>query len=400
MESLRQLFFKHVAQTSSSPLSLEMIRAEGIFLIDNEGKKYLDLISGISVNNLGHGNHKVVEAIKDQADSHLHLMVYGEFIQSSQVNLAKKVAGFLPSTLSSFYFLSSGAEAVEGAMKLAKRYTGRTEIIAFENAYHGSTQGALSVCGNEELKNSFRPLLPSVKILPFNSIESLKEISNKTAAVIVEPIQGEAGIQVGSTEFLLALRKRCSEAGALLLYDEIQTGLGRTGKLFAFEHDNVIPDVLILGKAFGGGMPLSTFISSDKIMSSLTHHPVLGHITTFGGHPVSCAAALASFDFITSSTLIEDTLSKESLFRKYLQHPLIKEIRGKGLILSLQFQSEDMNRQIINTCIERGVLVDWFLFAADCMRICPPLVITEEEIKQSCGIIIDSINSLNKNQYL
>jgi acetylornithine/N-succinyldiaminopimelate aminotransferase len=397
MENLRQFFFRHVAQTSPSPLSLEIKSASGIHLTDVNGKTYVDLISGISVSSLGHNNPKINEAIKKQMDAHQHLMVYGEFIQSSQVLLAKKLADLLPGNLSNVFFLNSGSEAVEGALKLAKRYTGRSEIISFDNAYHGSTHGALSVCGNEELKNSFRPLLPDIRILAFNSIKQLEQISNKTACVIIEPIQGEAGVRVANKDFLSALRKRCNETGTLLIYDEIQTGMGRSGKLFAFEHEQIVPDILLLGKAFGGGMPLSAFISSNEIMSSLTHNPVLGHITTFGGHPLSCAASLAALEVLTSGNLIEEALQKEKVFRKHLQHSLIKEIRGKGLILSLQFQSEEMNRAVIDECIQRGVLVDWFLFAPDCMRICPPLIISEEEIIHSCSVIIESINSFPKS---
>jgi acetylornithine/N-succinyldiaminopimelate aminotransferase len=397
MENLRQLFFRHVAQTSPSPPALEITKAHGVHLTASGGKKYIDLISGISVSNLGHNHPVVIDAIKQQLESHMHLMVYGEFIQSAQVLLAKKLTDFLPSNLSSVYFLNSGSEAVEGAMKLAKRFTNRTEIITFENAYHGSTQGALSICGNEELKNSFRPLIPGIKVLPFNSEKYLQEISEKTAGVIVEPIQGEAGVRIAENYFLSALRRRCNETGTLLIYDEIQTGMGRTGKLFAFQHGENIPDILIAGKAFGGGMPLSAFISSNEIMSSLSNNPVLGHITTFGGHPVSCAAALASLEILSSGKLITDTLKKEQIFRKHLEHSLIKEIRGKGLILSLQFESEEVNKKIIDKCIENGLLVDWFLFAPDCMRICPPLIISEDEIIKSCSIIIECLNFLKQN---
>jgi acetylornithine/N-succinyldiaminopimelate aminotransferase len=395
VENLRQLFFRHLAQTSTSPLALEIVRASGTQLFDPNGKIYLDLISGIAVSNLGHNHTEINSAIKKQLDAHQHLMVYGEFVQSSQVVLANKLASLLPTNLSSVYFLNSGAEAVEAALKLAKRYTGKTEIISFHNAYHGSTNGALSIAGNEELKNSFRPLIPGVKILPFNSIADLEQVSNSTSCVIVEVIQGEAGVRIADKDFLVEIRKRCTETGALLIFDEIQTGMGRTGKLFAYEHYNVIPDILLLGKALGGGMPLSAFISSAEIMSSLAHHPALGHITTFGGHPVCCAASLAAIEVLTAGDLIKQALEKEKIFRKHLNHPLIREIRGKGLILSLQFENAEVNQQAINICIEQGVLVDWFLFAPDCMRIAPPLIISEEEIIHSCNVIVDSLNKIS-----
>jgi acetylornithine/succinyldiaminopimelate/putrescine aminotransferase len=393
MPNLRQLFFRHVAQTSPFPLSLEIIKAEGIYLFASDGKKYIDIISGISVSNLGHNLPEIIEAMKTQLDAHLHLMVYGEFIQSSQVMLANRLVELLPEKMSCVYFLNSGSEAVEGSLKLAKRFTGRKEIISFTNAYHGSTQGALSVCGNEELKNSFRPLLPDVRILPFNSKKHIEDISEKTACVIIEPIQGEAGVRIADKDFLFLLSKQCSDKGTLLIFDEIQTGIGRTGKLFAFQHEQIVPDILLLGKALGGGMPLSAFISSHEIMSSLSNNPALGHITTFGGHPLSCTASLAALKILTSGKLIEQVAAKENLFRKHLNHPSIKEIRGKGLILSLQFDSEELNKKIIDKCIQYGVLVDWFLFAPDCMRIAPPLIITEDEIIHSSSIIIQAINS-------
>ncbi|CAN5532987.1 aspartate aminotransferase family protein [soil metagenome] len=392
--SIRNSFFRHLAQTSPSPLAIEFVKAEGISLIAKNGKQYIDLISGISVSNMGHGNKKIIEAIKMQADDYLHLMVYGEYIESPQVLLAKKLADLLPSTISSTYFVNSGSEAVEGAIKLAKRYTGRAGIVSFRNAYHGSSIGALSIGGNEELKNAFRPLMPGVQILDFNSITDLEMITNETAAVFVEPIQAEAGIILPDENFLKRLREKCSATGALLVFDEIQTAMGRTGKLFCFEHENVIPDILLLAKAFGGGMPLGAFISSSEIMSSLATNPVLGHITTFGGHPVSCAASLAALSQLEESSLIADSQRKEKLFRQKLQHSLISEIRGKGLFLSLQFSSEEINRKIIQHCINDGVLVDWFLFAPDCMRIAPPLIITDEEIESCCAIIMNSINQI------
>ncbi|MCX6275738.1 MAG: aspartate aminotransferase family protein [Bacteroidetes bacterium] len=391
---LREDFFRHVAQTSPSPLALEFVKAEGSVLIDRSGKRYIDLISGIAVSNLGHGNKQIIDAIKNQADAYLHLMVYGEYIESPQVLLATKLASLLPPSLSSSYFVNSGAEAVEGAIKLARRYTGRSELISFYNAYHGSSTGALSIGGNEELKNAFRPLMPGVLNIRYNSIDDIQLISNETAAVFVEPIQGEAGIILPEPGFLSALRARCTETGTLLVYDEIQTGMGRTGKLFCFEHEKIVPDVLLLSKAFGGGMPLGVFISGTEIMSALTVNPVLGHITTFGGHPVSCAASLAALQQLTESSLIVRASEKEKIFRRKLQHPLIKDIRGKGLFLSLQFPTEEINKKVIHHCILNGVLADWFLFAPDCLRIAPPLIITEQEIENCCDVILDSLNQI------
>lgn len=390
----RQIFFDHLAPTSSSPLALEIVRADGIYLYDASGRIYIDLISGISVSTIGHHHPNVIKAIKKQADNYLHLMVYGEFIQTPQVKFAQLLTQHLPGNLSSVYFVNSGSEATEGALKLAKRYTGRTEIISFVNGYHGSTQGALSAGGNEELKNSFRPLLPGVTILPFNSEKELLQINERTACVLVEPIQGEAGIIMPSENFLSALRKRCDETGALLIFDEIQTAFGRTGKLFAFEHYQVVPDILLLGKALGGGMPLGAFISSKDIMQSFTSNPVLGHITTFGGHPVCCAAGLAALNVLLNENLMDGVARKEELFRKKLQHSLIKNIRGKGLFLALEFEGEELNRKIISMCIENGVVADWFLFAPDCLRIAPPLIITETQIDTACKLILKSINQL------
>ncbi len=394
MTSQRQVFLDHLAQTSPAPLALEIVKANGTYLYDAAGKIYFDLISGISVSNVGHHHPKVIEAIKKQADDYLHLMVYGEYIQSPQVKFAQLLTQHLPERLSNVFFVSSGSEATEGALKLAKRFTGRTGLIGFTNAYHGSTQGALSVGGNEELKNSFRPLLPDVKILSFNSISDLEQIKDHTAAVIVEPIQGEAGIILPENNFLAELRERCNETGALLIFDEIQTGFGRTGKLFAFEDYKVVPDILLLGKALGGGMPLGAFVSSKEIMQSLTHDPVLGHITTFGGHPVCCAAGHAAMQVLLSENLLENISKKEELFRKNLQHPFIKNIRGKGLFLALEFEREDLNKKIIQVCIEKGVVVDWFLFAPGCMRIAPPLTITETQIETASKLIVKSMNQL------
>jgi acetylornithine/N-succinyldiaminopimelate aminotransferase len=388
MLTTRQLFFNHVAQTSETPLALEIISAEGVYLTDFAGKKYIDLISGISVSNVGHRHPHVINSIKNQLDKYMHLMVYGEYIQSPQVQLAKLLSNNLPNNLSTVYFVNSGTEAIEGAMKLAKRATGRSEIISFKNAYHGSTQGSLSIMGSEEFKNAFRPLLPDVRQIEYNNHTDLQYITPITACVVVETIQGEAGIITPENDFLMALRKRCSEVGALLVMDEIQCGFGRTGKLFAFEHYNCIPDILCLAKGMGGGMPIGAFISSNKIMHTLTNNPILGHITTFGGHPVCCGAAIASLEVILNEKLIDGVSKKEALFRTLLKHPKIKSVRGKGLLLALEFSSYEENKAIIDKCIANGVITDWFLFASHCMRIAPPLTITEDEIKIACNTII------------
>ncbi|MFY9310371.1 MAG: aspartate aminotransferase family protein [Bacteroidia bacterium] len=388
----RQLFFNHLAQTSETPLALEIEKAEGIYLFDTYGKKYIDLISGISVSNVGHRHPKVLSAIQQQLDKYMHLMVYGEYVQSPQVRLAKRLSEYLPESLSSVYFVNSGSEAVEGSMKLAKRFTGRTEIISFKNAYHGSTQGSLSIMGNEEFKSAFRPLLPDTRQIRFNNTDDLKYITNKTAAVIVETIQGEAGAIVPQNDFLKHLRSRCNETGTLLIADEIQCGYGRTGKLFAFEHFGFIPDILCLAKGMGGGMPIGAFISSKKIMASLTHNPILGHITTFGGHPVCCAASEATLKVLIDEKLVEAVQKKELLLRTLLKHPKIKAINGMGLLLSVEFESYEQNKTIIDKCIENGVITDWFLFNSHSMRIAPPLTITEEEIRNACAVIVQSIN--------
>ncbi|MFA6923091.1 MAG: aspartate aminotransferase family protein [Bacteroidales bacterium] len=387
----KPLFLQYLAKTSSEPIMLEPERAKGIYIYDIEGKKYIDLISGISVSNIGHCNTSVSNAVKKQLSKYSHLMVYGEYVQSPQVLFAKMLSTHLPENLNSVYFVNSGSEAVEGALKLSKRYTGRTEIIAFKNSYHGSTYGAMSVTGNENYKSKFQPLLPDVKFLKFDSVDDLKNISRKTACVIAEPIQGEAGVIIPENDFLKQLRKKCTETGTLLVLDEAQTGFGRTGSLFAFEQFGVTPDILCLAKAIGGGMPLGAFISSKKIMSCLSENPALGHITTFGGHPVSCAAAIASLEFILKNNLIEKINKKEKLFRELLVHHSIKEIRSKGLMFAVDFGDEKLNKKIIINCIANGIITDWFLFNAQSMRIAPPLTITEEQIKKSCEIILKSI---------
>lgn len=393
MLTQRQLFFNHLAQTSETPLALEIEKAEGIYLTDVSGKRYMDLISGISVSNVGHRHPKVLAAIQNQLDKYMHLMVYGEFIQSPQVQLAKLLSDHLPENLSSIYFVNSGSEAIEGAMKLAKRFTGRAEIISFKNAYHGSTHGSLSIMGNEEFKNAFRPLLPDIRQIEYNNISDLKQITTNTAAVIIETIQGEAGAIIPQNDFLKLLKKRCNEVGAMLVADEIQCGFGRTGKLFAFEHYDFIPDILCLAKGMGGGMPIGAFISSKEIMHSLTNNPHLGHITTFGGHPVSCVASAATLTVLLEEKLIEQVEDKEKLFRSLLKHPKIKSINGKGLLLAIEFESYEQNKMIIDKCIEKGVITDWFLFNSHSMRIAPPLTITKEEITNACEIILECIGS-------
>ncbi len=392
MLTQRELFLRHVAQTSDMPLSLEIVKAEGLYLTDATGKRYMDLISGIAVSNVGHRHPRVVVAIKEQVDKYMHLMVYGEYIQSPQVLLASLLTSVLPVQLSSVYFVNSGSEAIEGAMKLAKRFTGRTEMISFANAYHGSTQGSLSMMGNEEFKNAFRPLLPDTRQIRFNSTDDLSQITERTACVIAETIQGEAGAIVPNDDFMKQLRERCTATGTLLIADEIQCGFGRTGKLFAFEHYGFVPDILCMAKGMGGGMPIGAFVSSVEVMSSLTNNPMLGHITTFGGHPVCCAASLATLRVILQESLTEQVNEKELLFRSLLVHPLIKLIQGKGLLLSLEFESYEQNKAIIDRCIKKGVITDWFLFNANSMRIAPPLNITTEEIKQACAVILSCIS--------
>lgn len=388
----RELFFRYVAQTSPAPPALEITGASGIYLYGKSGKKYMDLISGISVSNAGHGNPTVQGAIRKQLEKHKYVMVYGEFIVAPQVEYANLLVKHLPRQLNNVYFTSSGSEAIEGALKLAKRFTGRSEIISFRNSYHGSTHGALSIMGNEYFKQAYRPLLPGIRFLEFNNEKELEQISPAAACVIIEPVQGEAGVVVPEKDFLKMLRKRCDETGTLLIFDEIQTGMGRTGKMFAFEKYGTVPDILCLAKALGGGMPLGAFVSSKEIMSTLSHDPVLGHITTFGGHPVSCAAGMAAFRVVKEK--IREVRRKEKLFKKLLFHPRIKEVRGEGLLLAVQFSSEEENKKIISKGIENGVITDWFLFRPDAMRIAPPLIISEKEILRACQIILKSIDEV------
>lgn len=394
MQPLRQTFLRYNAQTSDAPLLLEFSRAEGVFLYDSQGKQYLDLISGIGVSNVGHGHPRVVAAVREQAGRFMHLMVYGEFVQAPQVRYAEKLAGLLPEKLSCVYFTNSGAESVEGALKLAKRSTGRNEIIACRNSYHGSTQGALSVMGNEEYKQAYRPLLPGIQFIRFNRHKDLSLIRPETACVILETIQGEAGIRVPEKEYLKALRARCHETGTLLILDEIQTGMGRTGSLFAFEQYGIEPDILLTAKALGGGMPLGAFIASPAIMQHLSYDPPLGHITTFGGHPVCCAAGLAALEVLLEEDLAAKANEKGGLFRKLLQHPAIREFRGAGLLMALEFESFEQNKAVIDRCIEKGVITDWFLHDSRSMRLAPPLTIREEQIRDACSVILESIEEV------
>ena len=389
----RQIFLRHVAQTSAAPLLIEIERASGIYMYGSGGQRYMDLISGISVSNVGHSHPRVVRAVQEQAEKYMHLMVYGEFVESPQTAFAQALSEILPPSLNSVYFTNSGAEATEGAMKLAKRVTGRTQFIHFRNSYHGSTQGALSVIGDEYFKRAFRPLLPDIISLEYGNIGDLSQISAHTAAVIIDPVQAESGVTIASAEYLQKLREACTRHGALLILDEAQTAFGRCGSMFAFEQYDVVPDILLLAKAFGGGMPLGAFIADRSIMHELTDQPVLGHITTFGGHPVSCAAGLAALRVLQDEKLIDQVEMKGQLFEKLLVHPKIKSIRRKGLMIALEFDSYEQNKKVIDHCIENGVLTDWFLFAPQCMRIGPPLIITEEEIKESCEIILGAIKN-------
>lgn len=380
---------------------------------DTDGKEYTDLISGFSVMNIGHSNPFVIDAIKNQVDAYMHLMVYGEIVQSPQVAYAKKLTGLLPDNLDCVYFTNSGTEATEGAMKLAKRYTGRSQIIAFKNSYHGSTQGALSIMGDEYFRNAYRPLLPGVLHLDYSNENAIESITEQTACVIMETVQAEAGVIAPDSDWMLAVRQQCTETGTLLILDEIQTGFGRTGTLWAFEQYGIVPDILLLGKALGGGLPLGAFISSNGIMNTLTHNPVLGHISTFAGHPVSCAAGLAALEVLLalkngpilskkgegnpefSAQIFNLSFSVPHLavqFHCLLQHPAIKAIRSAGLLMAVEFENAVIAQKIIHACVKAGLITDWFLFAPNCMRIAPPLIITIEEIKKVCATILQVID--------
>lgn len=387
----RQLFLDHLAQTTDFPLMLEIEKAEGVYMFGADGKKYIDLISGIGVSNVGHRHPNVLKAVHEQLDKYMHLMVYGEFIQTPQVNLAKALAESLPEGLDTCYLVNSGSEAVEGALKLAKRYTGKSDIVSCYNAYHGSSQGALSVCGNENFKRAYRPLLPGVTHIRHGVVEDLRHIHRNTAAVIIEVVQGEAGVRLANREYFLELRKKCTETGTLLIVDEIQTGFGRTGKFWALEHYDLVPDIVICAKGMGGGMPIGAFISSKEIMASLKINPILGHITTFGGHPVSAAASLATLQTIMKENLLQKVEAKAELIKSLLRHKLIKNIRNKGLMMAVEFGSFEVLKPIIDKAIELGVVTDWFLYCDNSMRIAPPLTITDEEIKAAAEIILEAM---------
>ncbi len=395
MVTNRQLFLQHVAQTSDLPYLLEIERAEGIYMYSPDGKRYVDLISGVSVSNLGHRHPEVVRAVKDQLDRYMHLMVYGELVQSPQVGLASLLQEILPDSLNCIYFVNSGSEAIEGSLKLAKRYTGRFRTIAFQNAYHGSTAGALSVMGNESFRNSFRPLVPGTDILAFNDFSSLDRIDRNTACVIVEPIQGEGGIILPEDGFLEEIRERCVRSGVLLIFDEIQTGLGRCGTMFAFEQWKVVPDILVLAKGFGGGLPLGGFISSFETMKALRANPVLGHITTSGGNPVSCAAGLANLTVLLGENWIREVPAKEKLFRDGLKHPSVREIRGRGLFLAVELASAEKVQQLIRLAKEEGIITDWFIFHDTAFRIAPPLIISPEQIREVCSQLTGLLDRLD-----
>jgi acetylornithine/succinyldiaminopimelate/putrescine aminotransferase len=387
----RQLFQQHVAQTSPAPVGLEIVSASGNYLHAADGKKYLDLIGGISVCNIGHKHPAVVEAIKKQADAYLHVMVYGELIQSPQVLYAAMLTSHLPEKLNCVYFTNSGAEATEGAVKLARRATGRTDIISCNNSYHGNTLGALSLMGDEYWRNAFRPLMPGVWHYNYNSQELIDAVNSHTACVVIETIQGEAGVIAPNHDWLRQLRQKCTDTGTLLVFDEIQCGFGRTGKLWGFEYYGIVPDILLLGKALGGGMPLGAFVADRKIMNLLTADPVLGHITTFGGHPVCCAAGMAGMKALLDEGLTAQVAEKEELFHLLLKHPSIKEVRSKGLLMAVELQSAEQVSAALTRCLEKGLFSDWFLFAPQCIRIAPPLTITAEEIKQACEIILSCL---------
>lgn len=387
----RQLFQQHIAQTSPAPVGLHIVSAAGNYLYDVDGNKYLDLIGGISVCNIGHRHPKVVEAIKKQADEYLHIMVYGELVQSPQVDYAQMLAKHLPEQLNCVYFTNSGAEATEGAIKLARRVTGRTDIIACNKSYHGNTLGALSVMGDEYWRNAFRPLMPGIWHYDYNSQELIDAIGENTACVIIESVQGEAGVIEPNKEWLAELRTKCTTTGTLLVMDEIQTGFGRTGKLWGFENYDIVPDIILLGKALGGGMPLGAFVSSYNNMQTFTENPVLGHITTFGGHPVCCAAGLAAMQVLLDENMMDSIAEKEAIFHSLLVHPKIKAVRSKGLLMAIEMENMDTVMSCLQKCISKGVFSDWFLFAPNCIRIAPPLTISNDEIKHACNTLLSCL---------
>jgi len=393
--SLQTSFLRHIAQTSPTPDGFEVSRGEGIYLYDQDGNAYIDCISGIAVSSLGHRHPGIIEAIKNQLDLHLHTQVYGEHVTIPQVALAERLSQLLPASLGTSYFTNSGAEAVEGALKLARKYTGCYEIIACRNAYHGSTAGAESLRSDITYTSAFRPLVPGIRHIDFNSFEDLNEINHQTAAVIVEPIQGEAGVILPAAGYLSAIKERCKEVGALLILDEIQTGMGRTGSLWAFEQENVIPDILLLAKAFGGGLPLGAFISSQEIMNALSHDPPLGHLTTFGGNALCCAASLAALNIIVENNLHQKAILLGNKIKEFLQvHPAVREVRGRGLMMAIELKNPTQLNAAVQACKKEGLLVDWFLFNDRSIRLAPPLVISEEEVKLMCEKILRALDSV------
>ncbi len=394
MTNNKQDFLKYQGQTSPFPLCIEISHANGSYIYDTNGKKYLDFVAGVSANSLGHNHPKVKEAIVNQLDKYTHVMVYGEFIQEPQLELCKTLTSTLPENLSSVYLVNSGTEATEGALKLAKRYTGRSEIIAGNNAYHGNTMGSMSVCGKEEQNRAFRPLVPNTKFIQFNNEDDLQKITTNTAGVILETIQGGAGLIEPKNDYLKKVKERCDEVGALLILDEIQSGIGRTGKFWGFENYNVTPHIIITGKGLGGGMPIGAFISSYEIMNTLKDNPKLGHITTFGGHPVIASAGLATAKEILSSNLMEEALRKEILIKKHLNHPKIKEIRGKGLMLSLIMENPEIANEVILQSLDKGLILFWLLFEKRAVRITPPLTISDDEIIEGCKIITEILDKI------
>lgn len=390
-----KFFDQHLAQTTPFPMGLEIDRAEGMYLWDTAGKRYTDMISGVGVSALGHGNAAIRHAIKSQVDRHMHVMVYGEFVQRSQQEAAAKLTALLPHALDTVYFVNSGAEAIDAALKLARRVTGRTEIIAMEGAYHGSTYGALSVSGNEMKKYAFRPLVPGVRHIPFNALDALQAITTDTAAVLAETVQGDAGIRIPDTAWMHALRMRCSETGTLLILDEIQCGLGRTGRNFAFEHYGIEPDILVLGKALGAGLPVGALVASKAHLEHFTHDPVLGHITTFGGHPVVCAAVAAGLDEMERLDVVQSVESKGKLIESLLSaHPAVKDFRRKGLYMAIELESAENVQSVVEACLERGIIGFWFLSCPEAFRLAPPLVITEKELRESCQRILEALDLL------
>ena len=389
------MYTPFLANTTNQPFGIEVVSAEGIYLLDRSGKKYIDLISGIAVSNLGHQNQHIKSALLDQLNKHLHVMVFGEFSQEIQNKLAQKLATFLPESLNCLYVVNSGTEANEAALKLSKRATGKSRLVSFRGAYHGSTHGSLSVSGNEQKKYAFRPLLPDVLQLPFNDCDALESIDHQVAGVIIEPIQGDAGVRIPSKEFMAKLRRICDEHCILLIADEIQTGFGRTGKLFAYEHFDIVPDIVTIGKAFGGGMPIGGLVTSQKIMSLFTSNPPLGHITTFGGHPMCCAGALAGLEVLENENIVSKVEQKGVLFESLLKHKMIKEIRRKGLFFAIELENPDIVQKVVEGCKNKGLLSFWFLSCPESFRIAPPLVISMEEIKTSCAIIKDVMDQLS-----